>query len=122
MFVDETGFSLRATTGSTWAPRGQTPILRRVSTRRALSTVNGVTLSGRIDTRHFERAACGYDIAMPLCHFQQHVPGPLNILITTWHRPNAHRITVLQEDLGANPAIEVHWPPLCTTRRGAMAM
>lgn len=47
-FVDETGFSFRAKTGTTWAPKGQTPVLRRVSKRRALSTVIGLTLSGRI--------------------------------------------------------------------------
>ena len=35
VFVDETGVSCRAKTGTTGAPRGQTPILRRVSQRRA---------------------------------------------------------------------------------------
>src|ERR671916_672433 len=53
MFVDETGFSFRAKTGSTWAPRGQTPVLRRVSQRRAFSTVIGLTLSGRLYKRHW---------------------------------------------------------------------
>jgi hypothetical protein len=36
VFMDETGFSFRATSATTWAPMGQTPVLRRVSKRRAL--------------------------------------------------------------------------------------
>ncbi len=108
MFIDETGFSFRAKTGTTWAPRGQTPILRRVSKRRALSTVIGLTLSGRIDKRHFERAICGDDIVMALRHFQRHVPGPL---ILIWDRLNAHRATVVKKSLGTHPGVEVHWRP-----------
>lgn len=92
MFVDETGFSFRAKTGTTWAPRGQTPVLRRVSKRRARSTVIGLTLSGRIDKRHFAHAMRGEDMGTTLRHFQQHMPGPLIII---WDRLNAHRARVV---------------------------
>jgi len=94
MCIEETGFSCRAKTGTTWAPRGQPPVLRRVSQRRALSTAIGLTLSGRIDTRHFAPAICGDDIVITLRHFQRHVPGPLIII---WDRLNAHRATVVKE-------------------------
>jgi hypothetical protein len=57
VFVDETGFSFRAKVATTWAPIGQTPILRRISKRRELSTVIGLTLFGKIDKRHFEGSA-----------------------------------------------------------------
>ena len=43
--------------------------------RRALSTVIGFTLSGRIDKRYFEHAICGDDIALTLRHFQHYIPG-----------------------------------------------
>jgi transposase len=108
MFVDETGFSFRAKTGTTWAPQGQTPVLRRVSKRRALPTVIGLTLSGRIYKRHVERAICGDDIVVALRHFQRHVPGPLLLI---WDRLNTHRATVVKEYLGTHPEIEVHWLP-----------
>jgi transposase len=108
MFVDETGFSFRAKTGTTWAPMGRTPILRRVSQRRALSTVIGLTLSGRIYKRHFAHAICGDDMVITLRHFQRHVPGPLIII---WDRLNAHRAMVVKEYLGVHPEIEVHWLP-----------
>jgi hypothetical protein len=108
IFVDETGFSCRARTGTTWAPKGQTPILRRVSQRRALSTVIGLTLSGRIDTRHVAHAICGEDIVTTLWHFQRHVPGSLVII---WDRLNAHRAKVVKAYVAAHPEIEVHWLP-----------
>jgi hypothetical protein len=73
VFVDETGFSFRARTGTTWAPMGQTPVLRRVSKRRELSTVIGLTLSGRIYKRHFEHAICGEDIVLTLRHFRHYM-------------------------------------------------
>ena len=108
MFVDETGFSFRAKTGSTWAPRGQTPVLRRVSQRRAFSTVIGLTLSGRLYKRHFERAIGGDAIVMALRHLQRHVPGPLMLI---WDRLSAHRAAVVKKYLGRHPEIEVHWLP-----------
>ena len=83
MFVDETGFSFRAKTGTTWAPVGQTPVRQRVSKRRALSTVIGLTLSGRIDKRHFAHAICGDDMVITLRHIQRHVPGPRIIMALT---------------------------------------
>ena len=108
MFVDETGFSFRAKTGTTWAPSGRTPILQRVSKRRALSTVIGLTLSGRSYKRHFAHAICGEAMVITLRHFQRHVPGPLIII---WGRLNAHRATVVKGSLCAQPEIEVHWLP-----------
>jgi transposase len=108
MFIDETGFSFRAKTGATWAPRGQPPVLRRVSKRRELSTVIGLTLSGRIYKRHFEHAICGDDVVVTLRHFQHHIPGPLIII---WDRLNAHRAAVVKEYVRAHPEIEVHWLP-----------
>jgi transposase len=106
--MDETGCSCRAKTGTTWSPMGQTPILRRVSMRRALSTAIGLTLSGRIYKRHFGHAIRGDDIVATLRHLQRDVPGPL---ILIWDRLSAHRATVVKRYLGAHPEIEVHWLP-----------
>ena len=48
MPVDETGFSFQAKAGTTWAPMGPTPVLRRVGKRRSLPVVIGLALSGRL--------------------------------------------------------------------------
>ena len=108
VFIDETGFSFRAKTATTWAPRGHTPILRRVSKRRELSTVIGLTLSGKIYKRHFEHASGGADILVALRHFQRYIAGPMIII---WDRLNAHRAVLVQEYIAAHPTIEVEWLP-----------
>ncbi len=91
--MDETGFSCRAKTATTWAPIGPTPMLRRVRMRRALSTAIGLTRSGRIDTRHFEHAIRGDDMVATLRHLQRDVPGPLMLI---WDRLRAHRAAVVK--------------------------
>jgi transposase len=106
--VDETGFSFQARTATTWAPRGQTPVLRRLSKRRELSTVIGLTLSGKIYKRHFQQAVSGAEIVVALQHFQRHIPGPMIII---WERLNAHRATVVQEYLAQHPESDVEWLP-----------
>jgi hypothetical protein len=73
---------------------GHTPVLRRVSKRRELSTVIGLTLSGHIYNRHFEYAICGDDIVLTLRHFQHYIPGRFIII---WDRLNAHRATGVKE-------------------------
>jgi hypothetical protein len=106
VFMDETGFSCRATSATTRAPIGQPPILRRVSQRRALSTAIGLTLSGRIYKRHFAQAICGENIVATLRHLQRYGPGPL---IVIWDRLSAHRAAVVKTYLGAHPESEVPW-------------
>jgi transposase len=108
IFVDETGFSFRAKTGTTWAPRGQTPILRRVSQRREWSTVIGLTLSGKIYKRHFEHAIGAIDILIALKHFQRPMAKPM---IIVWDRFNAHRATIVRDYMAAHPELEVEWLP-----------
>jgi hypothetical protein len=108
VFVDETGFSFRAKTGTTWAPTGQTPILRRVSKRRELSTVIGLTLSGKLYKRHFEHAIGATDVLVALRHFQRHICRPMIII---GDRLNAHRAIIVQDYIAAHPDIDVEWLP-----------
>jgi len=83
-------------------------VLRRVSKRRELSTVAGVTLSGRILKRHFEHSIHGEDVILFLRHLLRHVAGPL---ILIWDRLNAHRAAVVKTFLAEHPQIEVEWLP-----------
>ena len=108
MSVDETGFSFRAKVATTWAPIGQTPILRRISRRRELSTVIGLTFSGKIYKRHFEHAIGALDILVAFRHFPRFLAGPMIIL---WDRLHAHRAVLVKEYITAHPDIEVEWLP-----------
>jgi transposase len=108
VFVDEVGFSFRAKTGTTWAPRGHTPVLRRVSKRRELSTLVGLTVSSKLYKRHFEHAIHGEDVVIALRHIKRHIPGPM---ILIWDRLNAHRAKVVKKYLALHPEILVEWLP-----------
>lgn len=48
MFVDEAGFYLLPMAVATWAPVGQTPVLRVPLTRDHLSAISGITPDGRL--------------------------------------------------------------------------
>jgi hypothetical protein len=48
VWVDESGFHLLPLAVRTWAPRGQTPILRVSVTRDHLSAISGVTGDGQL--------------------------------------------------------------------------
>jgi transposase len=53
---DETGISNQAVYGRSFAPKGQTPILRRPATRRTLSLISAVTNRGRLRFMLYEGA------------------------------------------------------------------
>ena len=107
-FVDEVGFSFLSKTGTTWAPRGQTPVLRRVSQRRALSTVVALTTTGKLLKRHFRRAVRGVEVVIALRHFRRHLPGPL---IIVWDRLSAHRDRQVQQFVVTNADLYLEWLP-----------
>src|SRR5438552_16829477 len=48
IWVDESDFYLLPMAVRTWAPRGQTPVLRVPLTRDHLSAISGITLDGRL--------------------------------------------------------------------------
>src|SRR5262245_61110243 len=81
-----------------------TPILRRRGKRREWSTVIGLTLTGTIDTHHFEHAIGAMDNLPALRHFRRHIAGPMLII---WDRLSAPRAVLVKECLAAHPEIEV---------------
>lgn len=88
LFVDEAGFGFLTRPATTWAPKGQTPRLRRTSGRRVVSSIIALTLSGRIFRHHVDRGVKGEDVVAALKQFKRNVPGPIIIL---WDRLPAHR-------------------------------
>jgi transposase len=108
IFIDETGFSFQIDTGTTWAPKGQTPQLRRISKRRQVSTAIGLTMTGRVYQKHFDHAIHGEDTVAHLKHLSRHVPGPKIII---WDRLQAHRSKVTKAFLAEHSEIDVEWLP-----------
>jgi transposase len=108
VFIDETGFSFQVGTDTTWAPEGRTPVLRRVSERRQVSTAIGLTTSGRVCKKHFDPAIHGEDTVAPLEHLRHQVPGAMIII---WDRLQAHRSAVVKAFLAEHAEIDVGWLP-----------
>jgi len=108
VFIDEVGFSFLNAPGTTWAPRGETPVLRRVSKRRVLSTMVALTTKAKLLKRHFDHAIHGADVLEGLKHFRQHLTGPL---ILVWDRLSAHRDCGVQEWIESQSDISVEWLP-----------
>lgn len=93
----------------TWAPRGQRPVLRRVSSdRRVLSGAVGLTISGKIYKRYFDGAMDSEDVIEALKHLQRHIPGKF---VLVWDRIRIHTSAKTKAFLAEHPEIIVEWLP-----------
>ena len=99
VWVDESGFYLLPGRVRTYAPRGQTPILRVRLTRDHLSVIGGVTPDGKLLLRvAADRALRGPDVVRFLEHLLAHVPGKLLVI---WDGASIHRGQPVQAFLAA---------------------
>jgi transposase len=101
VFVDEAGFYLLPALVRTWAPRGQTPLLRAPLTRDHLSAISGLTLSGRLLVQVQERAFRGPDVVRFLKQLLRYLPGKLLVL---WDGASIHRGQAVKDFLAAGAA------------------
>lgn len=109
MFEDEFACSFTEGLGRTWAPCGQTPQLVRIGYfRRVLATTVGLTLSGRIFTRHYQKAITGREIVETLEHFRRHLRRPF---IVIWDGARAHVSGRIKAYLQQHPEIEIERLP-----------
>jgi transposase len=103
--VDETGSTFRARFGTTWAPVGHPPRLRRVSKRREVSSVVALLAPGRrrparLYARHFKGSVHGKQVAVALRHFRRKAGRPL---VVVWDRLGTHRAREVKALVEAHP-------------------
>ena len=96
---DETGHSVRARPDTTRARRGLTPVLRRVSKRREVSSVVAVTPDGRLYARHVRTSVSSETVISVLRSFRRQVGTPL---LVVWDRLNAHRSRATMDFVSAH--------------------
>jgi DDE superfamily endonuclease len=94
VFVDEAGFSLLPAAVRTYAPRGQTPILRVPLTWDHLSVISAITPDGRLLMRTQNVAFKGAAMVRFLKHVLHHIHGQLLIL---WDGLPAHHGQAVKE-------------------------
>ena len=88
LWIDESGFSLLPAAVRTYAPRGQTPILRVPLSRDHRSVISGITPEGELFLMAQERALTSADVARFLRHLLEIVPDPLLVI---WDGGPIHR-------------------------------
>lgn len=115
MFIDETGIFLTPFVHRTWAPRGQTPILKtRTRHHRRLSVIGAVTISPRRRRLgwylnfHIDRSIRQEQVIEFLRDLLRHIRGEV---ILIWDRLNAHRGKRVRSFVAGHPRLHVEFLP-----------
>lgn len=101
VWVDEAGFYLLPARVRTYAPRGQTPILRVPLTRDHLSAIGALTADGRVLMQVQTEAFRGPRVVRFLRHLLRHVSGKLLVI---WDGAPIHRSKVVKAFLSEGGA------------------
>src|SRR6266566_1595141 len=99
VFVDESGFYLLPGSVKTYAPKGQTPVLREWLTRDHLSVMGGLTAQGQVYVLVREAALSGLQTIEFLVHLQRHAGERLLVI---WDGSPIHRWGEVADFLGSN--------------------
>jgi transposase len=105
VFVDQSGFYLLPGKVRTYAPVGQTPIIRAILSRDHLSAMGGITPEGKLYMMVQERAYRGPDVVGFLKHLARHIAGKLLVL---WDGAPIHRSRIVKEYLRNGAARRIH--------------
>lgn len=111
VFVDESGFYLLPGVVRTWAPRGETPVLRARLTRDHVSVISGITPAGELYTTMQDHAFTSSDCVRFLKHLRRQIGRKI---IVVWDGAPIHRSKVVKEYLATVVKGEVHlerFPP-----------
>ncbi len=101
VWADESGFYLLPGVVASWAPRGETPILREWLTRDHLSMIGALTADGRWLTQVRDEAFDGLAVVEFLRALMRSIPGKLLVL---WDGAPIHRSKKVKEFLSRGAA------------------
>ncbi len=113
VFLDESGFLLVPTVRRTWAPRGQTPIVRHRYRREKISAISAVTLSpGRRRCGlyvHFHYANITHvEVGLFLRLLLRHLRGNIVVLMDNG---SIHGGQAVHDLLSRHPRLHLEWFP-----------
>ena len=105
LFVDEAGFYPLPFVARTYAPCGQTPVLRAPLTYDHLSVISAITPQGRLFAHIEDRAIRGPDIVAFLQQRLRQIPGKLLVI---WDGASIHRCQAVKDFLAHGAAKRLH--------------
>ena len=105
LFLDESGFYPLPSVARTYAPVGQTPILREWWTRDHLSAISAVSPEGKLYFHCQDQAINSADVVAFLEHLLREVPDRLLIL---WDGAPIHRSHLIKAFLANGAAHRLH--------------
>ncbi len=103
--MDEAGFYLLPLLVRTYAPIGQTPVLKVKLTRDHLSAIGGITPEGKMYMQMQDRAYCAEQVVAFLKMLLRKIPGKLLVI---WDGSPIHRAQVIKDWLASGAAKRVH--------------
>jgi transposase len=105
LFIDESGFYPLPSVVRTYAPVGQTPILREWWTRDHLSAISAISPDGKLYFRCQDHALNSADVVAFLEHLLREVPGRM---VMIWDGAPIHRSHLIQKFLANGAAQRLH--------------
>lgn len=103
--MDESGFYLLPGVVRTWAPQGETPILRCKLTRDHLSVISAISPDGTLHLRLQESAFDSQAVIAFLNQLLAHLEGKLLII---WDGAPIHRSQAIKDFLASGAAARIH--------------
>jgi transposase len=104
-FIDEAGFYPLPSVVRTYAPGGQTPLLRAWCTRDHLSAVSALSPEGKLYFHSQDHALDSDDVVAFLEHLRREVPGRLVVI---WDGAPIHRSHTIRAVLANGAARRLH--------------
>lgn len=100
VFLDESGFSLKASSGRTWAKRGKTPVISTTLRWTHLSVIGAITSNGKFLQHTHKGAIKAPQVVDFLEHVLDHVPGNVAVVLdqAMIHRAKSVKAFVEQQD------------------------
>ena len=105
VFIDEAAFYLLPGVVKTYAPRGETPILRGVLTRDHWSVMSGITPQGHLFTLRRDYPLTSWESILFLCHLRRKIG---TALLAIWDGAPIHRSAEMQTFLAQGGTTFVH--------------
>lgn len=111
VFADETGFSLVSPLKRTWAPRGETPVVRTsLEHNERLNLIGALCMTPRrrklkLHLCSHRRSIGGEQVVTFLTHLSRRIRGPL---VLVWDRHPMHRRRYVRQWLTRHPRLRVY--------------